>query len=145
MKVILEKEYHEIQHENTLPSIESLDSDTFQVNRRQLKSPKRPATRLGADTRPTSASFTPADFESLRWVWQQWYWGRPGTYFSHHRKCSSGISAISYTLLLLSATGIFIPVETQPDSNPAPKSDAAYRLRTAFVSRQSNTKTQRSC
>lgn len=31
---------------NTLPSTESLDSDTFQVNRRQLKSPKRPATRL---------------------------------------------------------------------------------------------------
>lgn len=70
---------------NILPSIQSLDSDTFQVNSSQLKLPNHPATRLGADTQRLSASFTPVDFESLitvlisSYVWQQWYWGSLGT------------------------------------------------------------------
>lgn len=135
-----------------LPSIQSLDSDTFKVNRSQLKLPNRPATRLGAGTQCLSASFIPADFESLiiapisSWVWQQWYWRRLGTHLPPlpPRKCSSDISAIPYTLLLLSAAGIFIPVETQPDSNLAAKSNVVYRLRTTFVSQQSNRKIKRS-
>lgn len=56
-----------IYRPNILPSILSLDSDTFQANRSQPELPNRPATRLGTDTQRLSASFAPADLRLSLW------------------------------------------------------------------------------
>lgn len=77
-------------------------------------------------------------------MWQQQDWRRLGTHFSRHRKCSSDISTTSYTLLLLPAAAVVIPVEAQPRSSPAPKGDVLYGLHTTLVSQQSNRKMKRS-
>lgn len=85
-----------------------------------------PVPRLGADSWPCQPLLPQLIlnhfvYPSVVWCDNYNTGGHWGHIFPPRRKRSSDISAIWHTLL--SATGIFIPVETQPDSNCALRSN----------------------
>lgn len=151
-KDVLKKEYHEAQHKTDADQISFHQFRVWiLIHFKQREAGWNCPTALPQGWLLTPcASYTPLDFEShirvpiSSQVWQQQDWRRLGTHFSRHRKCSSDISTTSYTLLLLPAAAIVIPVEAQPCSSPAPKGDVLYGLHTTLVSLQSNRKMKRS-